>query len=197
MELTEGQKLASAFLLLGVTFVKPLTAISTLWPEHTGTCMFMYAHMYAERHWLWSKLVVMCQCDTEGPHNLLTFWLLAQIKTIKNQQCDNEPGWHTCSWRSNSKDVSQPPLLPHLIMISEWLRPVITDGHWSRADEGRVYVIELILLTLTQQWCWKVKSVLIKTPLEAGSHHVCASWCLRPGAVKVGNGAVIFTCLEF
>lgn len=130
---TEGQKLSSAYRLLGVT---QHSHISIILHEHTGTHMFMYAHRHTGWHWFWSKHAVMCQRDSERAHNLPTFWLLAQIRTIKNWPWDNEPGWHTCSWRSNSKDVSQPPSLPHLIMSSEWLRLLIIDRRQGRADGG-------------------------------------------------------------
>lgn len=107
---------------------------SALYPEHTGTRMFMYAHMYTKRHWFWSQHVAACQCDTEGAQNSVTSWLLSQIRTIKNRPWDNEPGWHTCSWRSNSKDVSQLPSIPHLIMTSKWLRAA--DYRWDKQRRG-------------------------------------------------------------
>lgn len=65
--------------------------------------------------------------ERERARNLTTFWLLAQITTIKNRLWDDEPAWHTYSWRSHCKDVSQPPKFPHLVMSGEWLRRMITD----------------------------------------------------------------------
>lgn len=81
----------------------------------------------------------MWQSDSMKAHNLETCWLLTQIKTIKCQPRNNETVWHTCSWRIDSKDVLQPPLLLHVIMTSELLRQVITDSHgteqrWDLCD---------------------------------------------------------------
>lgn len=111
VERTKRQKSSSASVLLGVTFViSPLYCMNI--QIHTCLCMLTCTQGW---HWFWSKHALMCRRDGERAHNLTTLWLLAQIRTIKNRPRDNEPGWHNCSWRSNSKDVSQPPLLPHLI----------------------------------------------------------------------------------
>lgn len=117
----------------------------------------------------WSEHLVMCQRDTEGAHNLPTLWPLAQMRTIKNRPWDNEPGWHTCSWRSTAKDVSRPPLLPHLIMANDWWELVITDGR----REARAYGI------------WADTDITVVVEGQGGAHQntvggwftLRASWC--------------------
>lgn len=59
---------------------------------------------------------------------------------------------------------------------SHYDQRMVKDGDYRRASrQGREgnYVLELIPPTLTQQRGWKVKRVLIKTLLEAGSHCIC------------------------
>ncbi len=124
--------------------LNPCSWVSSLSWSYLHYASWPCRHMYVcvcPWHWFWSKHAVMCQCDRMGAHDLQTLWLLAQIRTIKNRSWDNEPGWHTCSWR-NSKDVSQPPSFPHVIMSGEWLRLVITHRRRCRAEgdlHDRVY----------------------------------------------------------
>lgn len=90
MELTEGQKSSSASLLLGVTFViaaSPLSRLNT--QVHTCLCMLTFTRDDIDFD---QSMRFMCRRDNQRAHNLPTFWLLAQIRIIKNRPWDNEPG---------------------------------------------------------------------------------------------------------
>lgn len=91
MELTEGQKLFPASLLLGVTFVITVSRLHGVnMQAHVCLCMLTRTRDDID----FDQSVRWCVGVTarERAHNLQTFWPLAQMRTIKNRPWDNEPG---------------------------------------------------------------------------------------------------------